>query len=187
MWVTRRYNEYHEPDCKQYKSQSNPTTLHFFASVGWNFKTKLHLYWDESGAGNLNMNLYIECLEEVYLPELKKHKIHYPQFEFILEEDGNSVHGWCSEKNKVKTFKEEHGIRCYKNCPYSPDFSVIETKWRILKQRVRKWRCRTQDELLQNIYYEWDHITYDEINKIVLEMKARMEVYLDCDRLAIGY
>lgn len=133
------------------------------------------------------MNLYIECLEEVYLPELRKHKVRHPDFEFLLEEDGDSAHGWASKKNKVKTFKEKHGLKCYQNCPYSPDFSVIEIVWRTLKQRVRKWRCITEDELLQKIYYEWDHIEQYEINKIVLTMRDRMEACLDCDGLATGY
>ena len=107
------------------------------------------------------MDTYIEVLKRTYLPELQRHKERYPgtKGEFILEEDGDSAHGNQSQKNKVVTFKNKHEIKCYKNCPYSPDLSIIETVWRTLKQRVRKHRCKTKDELAEMIQYEWRKIT----------------------------
>lgn len=191
-WVTRSHDERHEPDCMQYKSQRNPTTLHFWAAVGYNFKTELYLYWDEEGAGNLDMDTYIKILEECYLPELRWHqsrwrKVQWAQGGFFLEEDGDSAHGHASKNNKVTKFMKAQGIQCYKNCPYSPDFSIIETVWRYLKQRVRMHRARTKEELLSWIYYEWSHITQDYINGLVGEMEDRIYACLDAKGKATQY
>ena len=188
MWVTRHHDERHEPDCVQYKSQRNPTTLHFWAAVGWNFKTDLDLYWNEEGAGNLTMDTYIKVLKRTYLPRLKEHQNLYSQDKpWILEEDNDSAHGHASKRNKVKTFKAQYGIRCYNNCPYSPDLSIIESVWRMLKQRVRKHRCRSEKELIDAIYYEWNKITYVEINKLVEEMEARIDAVLDAEGAPTQY
>ena len=69
-WIIRHHDERYEPDCIQYKSQRNATTLHYWAAVGWNFKLDLDLYWDNKGAGNLTMDTYIKVLKRTYLPEL---------------------------------------------------------------------------------------------------------------------
>ena len=135
--------------------------LHYQAAVGWNFKLNFNLYQDNKGAGNLNIDIYIKVLKRTYLPELQQHKEQYPgtKGEFVLEEDGDSVHRNQSQRNKVVTFKNKHQIKCYKNCPYSPDFSIIETVQCILKQRVYKYRCKIKDKLAEMIQYKWRKIT----------------------------
>ncbi len=45
----------------------------------------------------------------------------------LLKEDNDSVHGHASKRNSVTMFKRKHNIDCYANCPYSPDFAIIET------------------------------------------------------------
>ena len=179
-WVTRFYDERHEPDCKQYKSQNNPTTLHYFGIVGWNYKSKLILYFQGVGAGNLNFDMYIQALQDSgyieHVQDMKKQGT-----EVLLEEDNDSAHGHASKRNKVSTFKEKNGISCYANCAYSPDFSIIETIWRTLKQRVKKHRCWSEEALIDAIQYEWDQISYAEINKEVLTMRQRIHDCLDAE------
>ena len=81
----------------------------------------------------------------------------------------------------MSQFKEKHGIQCYANCAYSPDFSIIETIWRTLKQRVKKHRCKTQGALIDVIQYEWSQSSYAEINKEVLAMRQRIADCLDAE------
>ena len=180
LWVTRFWDERHEPDCVQYKSQTNPTTLHYWAAVGWNYKSKLILYWDEVGAGNLIMDRYIEVLQESgYLEHIQN--MQKVRIQIILEEDNDSAHGHASKRNNVSTFKEKQGIKCYANCAYSPDFSIIENVWRTLKQRVKKHRCKTKEALRDAIQYEWSQISYAEINELILTMHQRIVDCLDAE------
>ena len=45
--------------------------------------------------------------------------------DFVLEEDGDSGHG-TSQKNIVRSWKEEHKLESYFNCASSSDLSSIE-------------------------------------------------------------
>ena len=71
------------------------------------------------------MNMYIDCLKNSgyveHVQDMKKQGV-----EVLLKEDNDSAHGHASKRNKVTRYKEEHDIKCYANCPYSPDFFIIE-------------------------------------------------------------
>lgn len=81
------------------------------------------------------MNMYIDCLKDSgyveHVQDMKKQNV-----EVLLKEN------------------KKHDIKCYVNCLYSPDFSIIENIWRTLKQRVKKHRCRTEEALREAIQYE---------------------------------
>lgn len=104
-----------------------------------------------------------------------------------MEEDNDSAHGHASKRNKVARYKEEHDIQSYPNCSYLSDFSIIETIWRTLKQRVKKHRCKTEEALREAIQYEWSQISYAEINEQVLTMRARIADCLDAEGAAIKW
>ena len=91
------------------------------------------------------------------------------------------------QKNKVVTFKNKHEIKCYKNCPYSPNLSIIETVWCILKQYICKHRYKTKDELAEMIQYKWRKITQAKINKLVLQMEERIQAVLNVRGLIMPY
>ena len=126
------------------------------------------------------MDMYIDCLKKSgiikHAQEMKELGV-----DILLEEDNDSAHGHVTKRNKVAMFKQEHEIDCYANCAYSPDFSIIENIWRTLKQRVKKHRCKSQEELAEVIQYEWSQITYKEINDKVLTMRQRIADCLDAD------
>ena len=72
------------------------------------------------------MNTYIQTLRNSgfveHVQDIKKQGI-----EILLEENNDSAHGHASKRNRVSTFKETHGISCYVNCTYSPEFFIIKT------------------------------------------------------------
>lgn len=72
----------------------------------------------------------MEILKDVYLPTLRTHQAIIPEHlrkHVILEEDRDSAYNNCTKHNSINSFKQKHEIRSYTNCPYSPDFSIIET------------------------------------------------------------
>lgn len=73
-----------------------------------------------------------EILERVVKPWLA-------ESDFVLEEDGDSGHGWESKNNVVTAWKELNQLECYKNCVRSPDLSPIENCWLPPKQYYKKW------------------------------------------------
>jgi hypothetical protein len=56
----------------------------------------------------------------------------------------------------------------------SPDLSPIKKVWRILKGRIRSRKARSKEELRQFILEEWDKITQEEINALILTMPDRI-------------
>ena len=62
--------------------------------------------------------------------------------------------------------------------PQSLDLNPTENVWRILKQRVKRRKPTTKEELKRFLLEEWEHISYEEINELILGSKgmhARMQ------------
>ncbi|SMQ51753.1 unnamed protein product [Zymoseptoria tritici ST99CH_3D7] len=127
--------------------------------------------------GNLTQQQYLYRIFKPHIePVWRQHVAD--QLPFILEEDNDGSHGTRSTDNDVHRYKMSlQGFLWYANSPQSPDLSVIENVWRILKQRVKSREPTTKDELRCYIIEEWANITQDEINKLVLTMPQRIH---DC-------
>ena len=95
---------------------------------------------------------YMNVLQNVVKPAWKKG--------LILLEDNDGPHGTRgAQNNKVRRLKNELGIECEANPRNSPDLNApIEKTWRILKQRDKKWRARTVEELKAKLQAIWDGI-----------------------------
>jgi transposase len=52
--------------------------------------------------------------------------------------------------------------------PQSPDLNLIKNVWKILKQRVKLRKPTTKEELKAYLEEEWERITLEEINKLIL-------------------
>ena len=123
--------------------------------------------------GNMTMETYIEqILKPHFGPALKK--LAAERGQAILEEDNDGAHGTHSVKNKVQAYKKKEGIESYANPPASPDLSIIESVWRILKQAVKKHNCGSIPQLRWAIEYKWSQIPQSKINKYVLTMPHRI-------------
>ena len=51
----------------------------------------------------------------------------------------------------------------------------IEGVWRILKQRVKKWKVHNAEELREAIEAEWNAITLEEINELIVGKKKHWQ------------
>ena len=132
--------------------------------------------------GNMTMTTYIEQILEPYvLPHFKDNK------DLVLEEENDGAHGTRSQKKKVQKYKEKHGIKCYANPPSSPDLSIIEDCWRYLKQKVKKHKCRTVDQLHWAIETEWEQLPQEWINELVDEMPIRITEVIKRQGLSTQY
>lgn len=111
---------------------------------------------------------------------------HLPS-DSILVEDENKAHGL---KNKnVQRLKEELGICCMADWPpTSPDLNIIETVWWLLKQRLK---CRGAilglEQLKAALREEWEILTQDEIQEIIVSTRARLEECIEKKGLATRY
>jgi transposase len=90
--------------------------------------------------------------------------------------------------NKVKQLKRRLGIKSEANCPESPDLNLIETIWRIIKQRLKnRGLIDNATELRRAIEKEWDQITLAEINKAISSMPNRVAAVRERDGAPIPY
>ena len=70
----------------------------------------------------------------------------------MLEEDGDSGHGWAKKTKIVQEWKRENELASYKNVAGSPDLSLIENCWLPLKEHYKafpRWDDFTSRELIQ--------------------------------------
>ena len=107
--------------------------------------------------------------------------------EFILMEDNDGSHGTRSVNNPVIEYKDSIGLHYYSNPTQSPDFNPIENVWRMLKQRVKKWKAESEAELRYAIQVEWDKITLEEINGYIASEPERMDQCVKRKRLNTAF
>ena len=107
--------------------------------------------------------------------------------DFVLEEDGDSGHGTGKTRNKVKSWKAEHDLKHYFNCPQSSDLSIIENAWQPAKQHVRKFPHWDDNSLKELIIEGWGPVSQDFINERVDQMPARLQAVIDGKGAMTGY
>lgn len=110
------------------------------------------------------LSKHLKALQEAEEKTGRKH---------ILQEDNDSSHGTRSTLNYAQLFRERHDIQSLNHPGQSPDLNLMEAVWNILKQRVRKRRWRTKDDLKRVLLEEWKEISQEEIQKRVEEMPER--------------
>jgi hypothetical protein len=98
----------------------------------------------------------------------------------ILQEDNAKAHV-C---NLARHYKTKHNIRTMESVsggnvawpPRSPDISPIESLWAILSYRVYcKHHPMTHEEIKAAWLAEWDALTQDEVDKLVLTFTGRLQ------------
>lgn len=173
-------------DCLQYNApppseEKDRKRKHCWAAVGYNFKSDIIYGVPGNKNGKMKHKVYIDSILEPFVKPwiVEGH-------DFALEEDGDSGHG-TSKKNRVREWKEGHGLESYFNCLQSPDLAVIENCWAIPKIYTRKYP-HWDDATLETLIREgWAQVSQDFINRKVQEMPDRLQVVRDCKGALAGY
>ncbi|KFX88556.1 hypothetical protein V490_07570 [Pseudogymnoascus sp. VKM F-3557] len=158
-------------DCIQVRRKQTNVEFSVWAAVGWNFKSPLIFYNKTGLNGGFTGEDYQRDILEGYIKEefSKIHRKHY-----IIQEDNDGAHGTKTKNNPNAKWKQNSSIRFLLWPPQSPDLSPIENVWRILKSRVRARNATSKDELHQFILEEWEKISQEEINTLILQMPDRL-------------
>lgn len=115
----------------------------------------------------LNSKDYRNILEEDLLP--------FYQHENIFQQDGAS----CHRAKSIMDYIEVKGVNMISDWPpQSPDLSIIENVWALLKRNVEKRNAKTADELWRIIVEEWDKIPLSYINNLYGSIPGRLKMVL---------
>lgn len=113
----------------------------------------------------LNSTEYQKVLEEGLLP--------FYDTQDIFQQDGATCHKSKSSMN----FLERQGITVLSDWPpQSPDISIIENCWSLLKARITKRNARTPDELWEFIEEEWYGIPNCVISNLYASIPRRLQL-----------
>lgn len=156
--------------------------LHAWAAIGYNFKSDLIWYDAGNSNGKMTHDCYInQILKPVVVPWIEAGE------RFFLEEDGDSGHGYGKLNNKVMKFKEENGIKAYKNSPGSPDLVPIENAWIKPKSKIRTQPHNDIETLRQLAEEGWAELSQESINRWVDSVPRRLEACIECGGKMTGF
>jgi hypothetical protein len=65
---------------------------------------------------------------------------------WLLQEDGDPSHG-IKKRGLAQEYKEARGIRNLAHPAQSPDLNPIECIWAILKQRIKRYHFKSEEEM----------------------------------------
>lgn len=173
------YRKETRPKNKKALSSSDTKRLHYWAAVGYNFKSPIVRYEIPSNSnGKMTQQVYVEAILE---PHIAQWCLETNQW--CLEEDNDSGHGLQGKDNLILRWKQAHGMsqnpsathRWYANCPQSPDLAIIEDTWSYPKAYVRR-RPHWDDELVDEMVREaWADLPQKWVNKLVNSMPQRLQ------------
>jgi hypothetical protein len=184
--IQQRPGVKHCSDClddelKPKSAYKNPKRFHYWAAVGYNFKSDIIFYEVPSATvnGRLSHKEYLnQILEPTVLPWIQRGD------DFVLQEDGDPNHGMVppsGRPNPVAQWKEKHGLKHYFNYPHSSDLSVIENCWEPVKQHISKYSYKDDETTKELIRQGWARVTQHFINERVLSMPYRVEQVITND------
>ncbi|KAH0492913.1 hypothetical protein TgHK011_007840 [Trichoderma gracile] len=144
IYIFRKPGERYCPDCINERpaprlSEQERFNAHFWAAIGYDFKSDLYEYRISSNNNGKMTGAYYRdhILGKVVKPWLDQGQ------DFILEEDRDSGH----RSKIVDEYKKKEGICYFYNAAGSPDLSPIENAWRIPAQVVTAFPYNNRQDL----------------------------------------
>jgi hypothetical protein len=108
---------------------------------------------------------------------------HFGDRKGYFQQDGAPAHRAKATINMI----ESH-IGLIRDWPAnSPDLSVIENVWGILKHRVAERAPKTMDELKQAVFDEWENLDRGTIDRLVQTMTARFRMCMEAEGKSINH
>ncbi|KFZ17649.1 hypothetical protein V501_01617 [Pseudogymnoascus sp. VKM F-4519 (FW-2642)] len=159
--VLRQPGERYCGDCIQEVNEprdSQRNRIHYWAAVGYNFKSNIYFYTTKNKNGKMTQVDYITQLEKAVKPWLERGD------DFVLEEDGDSSHGPTNNGNIVQKWKKEHNLKYYFNCAQSPDLLPIENCWQPVKSHTRTFAHWDDETLTELVIEGWAGILQESID-----------------------
>ena len=100
-----------------------------------------------------------------------------------LQQDNDPKH----TSRVAKEFIAENGIRVIDWPSNSPDLNPIENMWHMIKNNVEKRMPKNIEELKKFMVEEWDAISDETVNNLVLSMENRCKLVLKENGDRISY
>ena len=155
-----------ECDEQYIEKQGYPIKIMIWACIGKNFKSDLIRI-----NGNLDAVSYQNMLTQNQV--IQKLNERYGENGFVFQEDGATPHRAKSTrlflKDKVLSLPDDlHWPSS------SPDLSVIEICWAMLKSRIDLTNVKTADDLYQAAATAWNTIPQETINLLIDSFDARL-------------
>ena len=140
-------------------------TIMVWGGIGYNYKSKLIII-----ESTLDSEGYINMLKENNIIEDIKTKIKDRTMSF--QQDGAPAHNAKKTKEYIRS-----EIELIDDWPAnSPDLSVIENLWAIIKKKLKVNPPQSLNELKNRLIEEWDKIDQETINKLMEEYPARFRL-----------
>jgi hypothetical protein len=146
--------------------------------VGYNFKSDLTFHTTNNKNGKMSLSVYRDQIPEpIVKPWLERGD------DFVLGEDNDSGHGGGASKrgNIVQSWKKEHNLEHYFNCPCSPDLAPIENCWRPPKQFMARFPHWDEFETREQALEWWQKVSPHFINAQVDSMPRRLQACIDLE------
>jgi transposase len=174
MWVQR--GVYTERTFRP--TPKHDSSIMVWGAIGWNYKSKLIIV-----EGTLNAARYQQMLRSNrVIPGIKQLFRGRPGTVFF-QQDGAPAH---RAKTTVKWLTRL--VKIILNWPpNSPDLSVIENVWGILKHRVAARRPQNVAELTRYVLEEWENLDQRIINDLIESMNQRFDWCIQENGKSIGH
>jgi hypothetical protein len=189
FFVTRFPSEKYLDDCLRPKFPRIPKLM-IGGAISLESKGPLILF--EKPMTNSKNNVDANCYVNSVVPELKAfyetqrselqvrmgvEGSQHPDNQPLLLQDNASIHTAAQSRQAL----EQAGIMTIPDFPpCSPDLNPIEGVWALLKRRVnsRIPRPTTYDSIKQAIVEEWDNLTVEDYEDMILSMPERVAACL---------
>ena len=169
IWIGLKNKRWIDTNCNDYDyTIKHPVKIHIWASISKNFTRSIFIFSEI-----LTANKYLEILKNNLGTENN----------FVLQDDNDPKH----RAKIIEKWKNDNNIKYLDWPSNSPDLNPIENIWAILKNKVRKLKSKTLNELRSNIIESWNNIDQQTIINTINSMPKRIKDVIDNNGGSIKY